>query len=580
MQCQCQCQQLTILSTPRLPRHDISQWLPSGDAFKIQDLATLEGETLPTYFRHQRFASLIRQLNFYSFRKVNKERNFWVYRHPLFHRDRPEELHLVRRQTIQGVDGRKHRPEFDIASLEKGAASSLDERGAPIKKSGKKKIGAAAKSPAAKKTAKKTPKRSAAPVEVTPTPKKKRTSKTFVSTPAKLVKSADDSDSSDDEGAITSRTTKTATPFGGILMSPRAQMKGSYPRQVSLTDMSTSSGTKTPPGRDHILLQAANASDVDRFEQKQQSVLVAEVSMALEEHLKRAKSAAAATALGGKKSSAAAARRVSVLGSVTPITDTMKYNGLSYDDNIVERDEDVIGIIAKTKVETGTGKAKASQSVAIDIDMEEPVEASTTGIVTDGDESEDDSASLHSDSKASLVTLERSSVYKAIQAAKVQREKATTLDGSAVPVKDIATAASITLKLVNASPIEYSSQHSNEDRAIIAKFCMATAPSDPDVNSRLLSLLSTSKVIAADFNKYLAALNPDLSADIRRGGGIGNLPRGKLADALRDFGVFIVNELELTAADVEGGKYLDFTNEEMSAFRQTLSSWRYTALGA
>ena len=539
----------------------------------------MEGETLPTYFRHQRFASLIRQLNFYSFRKVNKERNFWVYRHPLFHRDRPEELHLVRRQTIQGVDGRKHRPEFDIASLEKGAASSLDERGAPIKKSGKKKNGAAAKSPATKKTAKRTPKRLAAPVEVTPTPKKKRTSKTFVSTPAKLVKSADDSDSSEDEGAITSRTTKTATPFGGILMSPRAQMNGSYSRQVSLTDMSTSSGTKTPPGRDHILLQAANASDADRFEQKQQSVLVAEVSMALEEHLKRAKSAAAATALGGKRSSAAAtARRVSVLGSVTPITDTMKYNGLSYDDNIVERDEDVIGIIAKTKVETG--KAKASQSVAIDIDMEEPVEASTTGIVTDGDESEDDSASLHSATKASLVTLERSSVYKAIQAAKVQREKATTLDGSAVPVKDIATAASITMKLVNASPIEYSSQHSSEDRAIIAKFCMATAPSDPDVNSRLLSLLSTSKVIAADFNKYLAALNPDLSADIRRGGGISNLPRGKLADALRDFGVFIVNELELTAADVEGGKFLDFTNEEKSAFRQTLSTWRYTALCA
>ena len=538
----------------------------------------MEGETLPTYFRHQRFASLIRQLNFYSFRKVNRERNFWVYRHPLFHRDRPEELYLVRRQTIQGVDGRKHRPEFDIASLEKGAASSLDERGAPIKKGAKKKTGAAAKTPAAKKSAKKTPKRSAAPAEVTPTPKKKRTSKTFVSTPAKLVKSADDSDSSDDEGAITSRTTKTATPFGGILMSPRAQMKGSYPRQVSLTDMSTSSGTKTPPGRDHILLQAADASDADRFEQKQQSVLVAEVSMALEEHLKRAKSAAAATALGGKKSSAATARRVSVLGSVTPITDTMKYNGLSDEDNIVERDEDVIGIIAKTKVETG--KAKESQSVAFDIDMEEAVEASTTGIVTDGDESEDDSASLHSAPRASPVPFERSSVYKAIQAAKVQREKATTLDCSEVPVKDIETAASITMKLVNASRIEYSSQHSSENRAIIAKFCMATAPSEPDVNSRLVSLLSTSKVIAADFNKYLAALNPDLSADIRRGGGFNNLPRGKLADALRAFGIFIVNELESTAAYVEGGKYLDFTNEEKSAFRQTLSSWRYTALGA
>jgi len=531
----------------------------------------LEGETLPTYFRHQRFASLIRQLNFYSFRKVNKERNFWVYRHPLFHRDRPEELHLVRRRTIQGVDGRKHRPEFDIASLEKGAASSLDERGAPIKKGSKKKTGAASKSPTAKKAAKKSPKRSAAPAEVTPTPKKKRTSKTFVSTPAKLVKSAEDSDSSDDEGVITSRTTKTSTPFGEVLMSPRAQVKESYPRQVSMSDMSANSGTKTPPCRGHILLEAADESAVDRFEQKEQSLLVAEVSMALEEHLKRAKSAAAATSLGGKKTSAAAARRVSVLGTVTPITDTMRYNGLSYDDDIVERDEDVIGIIAKTKDEAG--KATESQSVVVDVDMVDADEASMTGIVTDGDESEDDSASSP---KASISTLERSSVYKAIQAAKIKREKATTLGGSAVPVKDVATVGSIGMKLVTGIS---SRSHQIHDRATIARFCMSTAPSDSAINSRLLSLLSASKGISAEFNQYLAALNPNLSSDILRGS-INSLPKGKLADALRGFGVFVVNRLESTVADVEDGKYLGFTNEEKCAIRKTLDAWRLTATGS
>jgi hypothetical protein len=86
------------------------QWTPSGDAFIIgSDLQRLESETLPQYFRHNRFQSLVRQLNFYSFRKINRERNVWIYKHHLFHRDRQHELHMVRRRTCPGIDGRKQR---------------------------------------------------------------------------------------------------------------------------------------------------------------------------------------------------------------------------------------------------------------------------------------------------------------------------------------------------------------------------------------------------------------------------------------------------------------------------------------
>lgn len=86
------------------------QWTPDGDAFVIgSNIQRLESETLPHYFRHNRFQSLVRQLNFYSFRKINRERNVWIYKHELFHRDRPDDLHLVRRRTCPGMDGRKHR---------------------------------------------------------------------------------------------------------------------------------------------------------------------------------------------------------------------------------------------------------------------------------------------------------------------------------------------------------------------------------------------------------------------------------------------------------------------------------------
>lgn len=82
---------------------------------------------MPQYFRHNRFQSLVRQLNFYSFRKVNRERNVWIYKHELFHRDRPEDLHLVRRRTCPGMDGRKHRfPRFPSRRFSETGSDNLD----------------------------------------------------------------------------------------------------------------------------------------------------------------------------------------------------------------------------------------------------------------------------------------------------------------------------------------------------------------------------------------------------------------------------------------------------------------------
>lgn len=147
---------LTLKSNPCC-----NQWTSNGESFRITDLERLESETLPSYFRHSRFQSLVRQLNFYNvslheslgrpgggsarrplckaspspslvyvlsitvesepvlthlyfrrslqFRKVNRERNIWVYHHPLFHRDRPQDLGKLRRRTCPGFDGRKQK---------------------------------------------------------------------------------------------------------------------------------------------------------------------------------------------------------------------------------------------------------------------------------------------------------------------------------------------------------------------------------------------------------------------------------------------------------------------------------------
>ena len=105
------------------------QWTPAGDAFVIgSDLKRLETETLPQYFRHNRFQSLVRQLNFYSFRKINRERNVWIYKHELFHRDHPGDLHMVRRRTCPGLDGRKQRfSRYSARKLTDNSGSENDD---------------------------------------------------------------------------------------------------------------------------------------------------------------------------------------------------------------------------------------------------------------------------------------------------------------------------------------------------------------------------------------------------------------------------------------------------------------------
>lgn len=78
---------------------DIISWVYDGTAFEVKDPKRLEAEILPNFFRHSRFQSLVRQLNFYAFKKVSKERSSWVYSHSHFQKHRPDLLDKLRRKT-------------------------------------------------------------------------------------------------------------------------------------------------------------------------------------------------------------------------------------------------------------------------------------------------------------------------------------------------------------------------------------------------------------------------------------------------------------------------------------------------
>jgi len=53
-------------------KDEVVGFLSDGQSFEVKDPKRLEAEVLPKYFRHSRFQSLVRQLNFYSFKKMSK----------------------------------------------------------------------------------------------------------------------------------------------------------------------------------------------------------------------------------------------------------------------------------------------------------------------------------------------------------------------------------------------------------------------------------------------------------------------------------------------------------------------------
>ncbi|BGO91103.1 hypothetical protein NBRC10512_005803 [Rhodotorula toruloides] len=86
----------------------------SGDTFTVFDPDTFAQNVLPRYFRHRNFQSFIRQLNLYNFSKVvtartvprakptKGEQETWEFQNPDFHRDRPENVDLIRRRGAIG----------------------------------------------------------------------------------------------------------------------------------------------------------------------------------------------------------------------------------------------------------------------------------------------------------------------------------------------------------------------------------------------------------------------------------------------------------------------------------------------
>lgn len=94
-----------LVEDPQYEEH--ISWNKNGTGFLVHDQATFAREILPKYFKHNNFASFVRQLNMYGFRKVigaeqgglRSEKDEWEFFNGNFNRYHPELLENVKRKA-------------------------------------------------------------------------------------------------------------------------------------------------------------------------------------------------------------------------------------------------------------------------------------------------------------------------------------------------------------------------------------------------------------------------------------------------------------------------------------------------
>ena len=91
--------QKMLITTAAEGKDDIVSWLePEGHCFKVHQVKKFVNTVLPVFFKQTKIKSFQRQLNLWGFLRIVEGDSKGAYYHTLFIRDRPESVHLLRRQ--------------------------------------------------------------------------------------------------------------------------------------------------------------------------------------------------------------------------------------------------------------------------------------------------------------------------------------------------------------------------------------------------------------------------------------------------------------------------------------------------
>jgi len=90
----------------------VCSWSEDGETFVVKDPKKFEQQIIPQFFKHSKFSSFVRQLNFYAFRKIKTNdsirintaleaatANYWRFFHAKFQKGKPEWLAEIKRSS-------------------------------------------------------------------------------------------------------------------------------------------------------------------------------------------------------------------------------------------------------------------------------------------------------------------------------------------------------------------------------------------------------------------------------------------------------------------------------------------------
>lgn len=75
-------------------------WNLAGDTIIVSNETNFSQNELPKYFKHNNFASFVRQLNTYGFSKTSTGFDRSEYKNPNFKKGQPELTHAIKRKTM------------------------------------------------------------------------------------------------------------------------------------------------------------------------------------------------------------------------------------------------------------------------------------------------------------------------------------------------------------------------------------------------------------------------------------------------------------------------------------------------
>lgn len=95
----------------------VLRWTPNGRAFEIHDMQEMTARVLPKYFKHCKYTSFQRQLNYFSFRKWTKSKAIvCTFSNDFFLRDQPElAWRITRKKSLTSHPLPKYRLKAPVA---------------------------------------------------------------------------------------------------------------------------------------------------------------------------------------------------------------------------------------------------------------------------------------------------------------------------------------------------------------------------------------------------------------------------------------------------------------------------------